>query len=109
MTVTVYADADYKGKSAQLGEGRHKLPADVNDSITSVTVPDGWQVTLYENDDFTGAEAILKADSPKLPDTINNKASSIVIASETDDGAYIFSAENGDNWFYFEDNTGDDD
>jgi len=30
-------------------------------------------------------------------------------AKDDDDETYIFSAENGDNWFYFEDNTGLDD
>ncbi|WP_432121513.1 peptidase inhibitor family I36 protein [Streptomyces sp. S1] len=104
MTVTVYTDADYKGKSAQLGVGRHKLSPDVNDSISSVTVPDGWQVTLYENADFTGAKAIFTADFAKLPDTLNDKASSIVIASEVDSDGKLFSENNaGDSWFYFED------
>ncbi|MER5868040.1 peptidase inhibitor family I36 protein [Kitasatospora sp. NPDC002040] len=99
MPVTVYADADYKGKSATLEAGRHKLDPSLNDSISSVRVPDGWVVTLYENADFTGEESVLEADTAKVEDALHDKASSVLVESD-DDGLPV---ENGDNWFYFED------
>ncbi|MEU6273711.1 peptidase inhibitor family I36 protein [Streptomyces populi] len=104
MSVTVYADVDYKGRSATLDEGRHKLDPSIDDCISSLRVPSGWRATLYEHADFTGAQITLEADTPKVDGALHDKASSIVITQE-DDGAYVFSAENGDNWFYFEDTT----
>ncbi|MFI9214373.1 peptidase inhibitor family I36 protein [Streptomyces sp. NPDC053253] len=104
MSVTVYVDVDYKGKSATLKPGRHKLDPSLNDSISSVRVPDGWTVTLYEHADFTGKEAVLEADTARVAEALHDKASSILVKSD-DDGEFIFSAENGDNWFYFEDES----
>ncbi|MFC8996215.1 peptidase inhibitor family I36 protein [Streptomyces rochei] len=103
MTVTVYADVDYKGKSATLGEGRHKLDSSMNDCISSVRVPSGWKVTLFEHADFTGAQVTLEADTPKLEGDLHDKASSIVVAETDGRPEHVFSDPNGDDWFYFED------
>ncbi|MEU6555193.1 peptidase inhibitor family I36 protein [Streptomyces sp. NPDC046915] len=108
MPVTVYADVDYKGKSATLDHGRHKLDPSMNDCISSVRVPSGWKVTLYEHADFTGEKITLDADTRRVDGALHDKVSSIVVGQTDeweDDGSYIFSAENGDNWFYFEDHT----
>ncbi|MFC1228732.1 MULTISPECIES: peptidase inhibitor family I36 protein [Streptomyces] len=106
MSVTVYADVDYKGKSATLTQGRHKLDPSMNDCISSVRVPSGWEATLYEHADFTGAQVTLDADTRKVDGALHDKASSIVVAEvDKDDSSYIFSAENGDDWFYFEDQS----
>lgn len=42
---------------------------------------------------------------------VDIKVASLINAADDDDddGQYIFSAENGDNWFYFEDSTWNDD
>ncbi|MEU7516793.1 peptidase inhibitor family I36 protein [Streptomyces sp. NPDC042898] len=108
MSVTVYSDVDYKGKSVTLGAGRHKLDPSMNDVISSVRVPDGWQASIYEHADFTGGELVLEADTARVGEAMNDKASAIVVQPIDDsdeDSRYIFSAENGDNWFYFEDST----
>ncbi|MFH8804605.1 peptidase inhibitor family I36 protein [Streptomyces sp. NPDC017936] len=106
MSVTVYADVDYKGKSATLAQGRHKLDPSMNDCISSVRVPSGWKATLYEHADFTGAQITLDADTRRVDGALHDKASAIVVAEmDEDDGQYVFSAENGDNWFYFEDRS----
>ena len=101
MSVTVYSDVNYKGKSATLEPGRDKLDPSLNDSISSVRVPAGWTVTLYEHTDFTGKEAALTADTARVPEALHDKASSILVESD----ASPFSLESGDDWFYFEDQT----
>ncbi|RST19626.1 hypothetical protein E2C00_00345 [Streptomyces sp. WAC05374] len=110
MTVTVYAGPDYKGKSATLGKGRHKLDPSMNDCISSVRVPAGWTVTLFENADFTGEQVSLKDDTPKLEGALHDKASSIVIAETEvtfDEPRPLYVSRPGDeydaSWFKFED------
>ncbi|MGW5657823.1 peptidase inhibitor family I36 protein [Streptomyces humi] len=105
MPVTVYADVDYKGKSATLDQGRHNLDPSMNDCISSVRVPSGWKATLYEHPDFTGAQLTLDADTRNVDGALHDKASSIIVAeTDEDEGQFVYSADNGDNWFYFEDN-----
>jgi len=105
MSVTVYTDVDYKGRSATLDAGRHKLDPSVNDAISSVRVPSGWKVTLYDGADFTGKETTLTADTARVAADLHDKASSIVVAAfEEDEQQWVFNLENGDDWFYFEDN-----
>ena len=104
MPVTVYADVDYKGKSATLTAGRHKLDSSMNDCISSVRVPAGWKATLYEHVDFTGQQVTLEADTPRVPAGLHDKASSIVVAEPSDSGTDVFGPDSGDDWFYFEDN-----
>ncbi|MFF0409657.1 hypothetical protein ACFYUY_04385 [Kitasatospora sp. NPDC004745] len=114
MSATVWSQANFRGQRSTLTEGRHRLAHDVTDLISSVKVAEGFEAKLYDNNDFTGTEYLVNQDTPQLPDSINNKASSIVVykkpvaAAAEDSEVYIFSAENGDNWFYFEDNTTDD-
>ncbi|MFE1056982.1 hypothetical protein [Streptomyces rochei] len=106
VAVTVYADVDHKGKSATLDKGRHKIDSSMND-CSSVRVPSGWKVTLFEHADFTGAQVTLEADTPKVEGALHGKVSSIVVAGAEVPAAMmsVFSEENGDNWFYFEDNS----
>ncbi|MFH8452822.1 peptidase inhibitor family I36 protein [Streptomyces fungicidicus] len=110
MAVTVHADVDYKGRSATLGAGRHKLDQSMNDCISSVRVPAGWKVTLYEHVDFNGQQVTLEADTPKLEGALHDQASSLVITEpgqqhSEDQHVYYFGPDNGDDWFYFEDST----
>ncbi|MFJ4126137.1 hypothetical protein ACIP3U_33045 [[Kitasatospora] papulosa] len=79
MSVTVYAEVDYQGKSAMLGAGRHKLDPSIDDLITSLRVPDGWSVTLYEHPDFTGQHLTLRTDTRKLDGDLDDKASALVV------------------------------
>ncbi|MFF9848217.1 peptidase inhibitor family I36 protein [Streptomyces litmocidini] len=108
MSVTVYADVDYKGKSATLNAGRHKLDSSMNDCISSLRIPAGWTATLYEHADFTGDQVTLNADTRKVEGNLHDKASAIVVAEPGTKPDDIFSMENGDDWFYFEDTTTSD-
>ncbi|MFJ3505303.1 peptidase inhibitor family I36 protein [Streptomyces sp. NPDC090135] len=107
MSVTVYSDANYKGSSATLGAGRHKLDEAMNDCISSIRVPAGWKVTLFENRDFTGAKLTLDEDRWKVADALHDKASALLITEpgqEHDTDAPVLESS-GDDWFYFEDET----
>ncbi|MFE9455542.1 hypothetical protein [Streptomyces californicus] len=79
MSVTVYSDVDYQGRSATLGAGRHRLDPSMDDVISSLRVPDGWTVTLFEHADFTGQQLTLEADTRQLDGDLNDKASAIAI------------------------------
>ncbi|MEV5343543.1 peptidase inhibitor family I36 protein [Streptomyces sp. NPDC052676] len=110
MSVTVYSDVDFKGKSATLSAGRHKLDPSMNDCVSSVRVPAGWKVTLYEHVDFNGQQITLEADTPKLEGALHDQASSLVITEpgqQHSESTYTnyFGPDNGDDWFYFEDST----
>ncbi|WP_411075797.1 peptidase inhibitor family I36 protein [Streptomyces sp. cmx-4-7] len=79
MSVTVYADADYLGRSATLGAGRHKLDPTMDDAVSSVRVADGRTAILYEHADFTGQQVTLETDARKLDGALDDKASAILI------------------------------
>ncbi|MEU7087995.1 peptidase inhibitor family I36 protein [Streptomyces achromogenes] len=80
--MTVYTDPDYKGASAELGPGRHKLAPEMTDAISSVRVPSGYTVTLYDNADFTGEKVKLTADTASVTDVLDNKASAIEVKGD---------------------------
>ncbi|MEV4096231.1 hypothetical protein [Streptosporangium saharense] len=103
MGVTVYSEADYQGKSAELGVGWHKLDSNqaLNNAITSVRVPEGWTVELFDGEYQSGAKVKLTADTPQLPASINNKASSVVVESTNAPAP----EQSDDDWFYFEDSS----
>ncbi|MGV9558606.1 hypothetical protein [Streptomyces sp. NPDC003522] len=63
-------------------------------------------MTLYEHADFTGARLGLEADTREVDGALHDKVSSIVVAESGGGGGgsrYVFAAENGDDWFCFED------
>ena len=81
--VTVYADANYSGASANLPIGQYTL-ADLqrlgisNDSITSIKLPLGYKVTVFQDDNFAGSNKVYSDTQPQLV-TWNDRISSIII------------------------------
>jgi len=74
-TVVIYADTNFRGNSrAMLGDASDldDLPgcggagADWDDCISSIHVPNSWEVTVFEHDVYTGASATFTADVPDL-------------------------------------------
>ncbi|MEU1088044.1 peptidase inhibitor family I36 protein [Streptomyces sp. NPDC005576] len=103
MPVTVYADADYQGKSATLGPGRHKLDQGMNDVISSVRVPAGWSATLHEHADFTGRQVTLETDTRSVGDGLHDKASAIVITPpDKHDEHAQFDEDDEDDFIVFQ-------
>lgn len=78
-SVTVFQDVAYSGSSARLPLGSYTssqlsaagvAPA----SISSMLVPDGYQLTGYSGDNFTGTAWTFTADNSDLRPTGNNDA-----------------------------------
>ena len=57
MSVTIYADSNYKGKSLTLGAGSYPnlKSYGFNDNIRSLKVASGYQCTVYVDDTYRGA------------------------------------------------------
>ncbi|MFF7952646.1 alpha-L-fucosidase [Streptomyces griseorubiginosus] len=76
---TVFQDVDYAGGSAALALGSYTSSqlsaAGVGpSSISSLRVPQGYQVTGYSGDNFTGTAWTFTSDNPDLRVTGNNDA-----------------------------------
>jgi hypothetical protein len=74
-TVVIYADTNFRGNSrAMLGNvpdlddlpGCGGAGADWDDCISSIRIPNGWEVTVFENDNYSGASMTFTADVPDL-------------------------------------------
>ena len=66
--ITVYSDANYRGKSQEFGVGRYdiqSLSVVGNDSISSIRLA-GLRVRVWENAGFTGASQVILSDCPNL-------------------------------------------
>lgn len=65
--VVVYTDSGYKGNSAILFNGKHDIDGLMaagipNDSISSVKVPDGYEVIAYRDICFSGDSVVYRSD-----------------------------------------------
>ncbi len=69
---TIYADANYGGASYQLGKvGNNSLKGlPINNTASSIRIPQGYQVTAWGRGDCTGKTAVFKNDIPNLA-TVN--------------------------------------
>tara|TARA_R110002050_G_scaffold95549_4_gene198910 strand:- start:29931 stop:32273 length:2343 start_codon:yes stop_codon:yes gene_type:complete len=81
--VHIYQDINYAGFYSQLSAGDYTsaelLSRGTPDNfITSLTIPEGYEVTVYENDNFTGSSKLFAANSTWLDDW-NDRISSIKI------------------------------
>ena len=84
-TVALYEDCEFGGKTVKLQEGRYtraQLQAKGlgESQLSSLRVPDDYQVTLYAADNFQGASLALNKDVACLVDSDwNDRTSSLVI------------------------------
>lgn len=81
--VHIYQDNNYAGFYSQLSPGDYTstqlLSRGAPDNfITSLTIPQGYEVTVYENDNFTGASKMFTGNTAWLADW-NDKISSLKI------------------------------
>ncbi len=85
--VTVYEHENYCGYSAALSEGKYDMEAleklgMVNDSISSIRVPDGYKVTFYKDDKFKGNDSYTAVSLSNVTDKWNDQISSIIISKK---------------------------
>jgi len=85
--VTVYAECDYKGRSANLREGEYSnaqlnaLGMD-NNAISSLQVADGYQIDLFINDFQRGQSGMLNTDNRCLVGRYNDSVTSVVVRKQ---------------------------
>lgn len=81
---SLYADSDYRGYSASLGEGSYTqaelaMYGISAKDISSLKVTKGFKITLYENADFTGNSKSWTTDASFVGGDWNDKACSVRI------------------------------
>ena len=82
--VTLYTDADYKGKAVTLSEGKYDLSRmglyNLKDNdMSSLKVTPGFKVTIYEDDNFNGKSKSYTASESSVGEEWNDKMSSLVV------------------------------
>lgn len=83
--ITLHQHCNFTGASAKLGEGRYNLAqlqaaGIANDDVSSITVPEGYQVEVFQHNDFAGTKLTFEAsDSCLVNDNFNDEVSSVVV------------------------------
>ena len=78
--VRIYDFCNFGGDSAYVSEGEHRSLKNLrfkNDRISSIRVPDGYEVRIYEDDDFRGDFATITSDIRCFDEYWNDRVSSI--------------------------------
>ena len=81
MSVTVYEDGNYRGKSLKLVAGSYPnlKSYNFNDKISSLKVATGYQCTVYVDDTYRGASAIFTGNTSSVGSSLNDKISSLKV------------------------------
>ena len=82
--VTLYTDADYKGKAVTLSEGKYNLNQMglynlTDNDMSSLKVTPGFKVTIYEGDNFNGKSKSYIASESFVGAEWNDKMSSLTV------------------------------
>ncbi len=85
--ITVYSECNYRGRSATLIPGEYAAlslsrAGLADNSISSIKVPDGFEIQLFENDFYRGRSGTLAANSDCLVERFNNVVSSVIVSGE---------------------------
>ena len=81
--VTIYEHCDFRGKSQTLRTGDYRRMRDAgfdNDSVSSIRVPQGFEVTIYADDKYRGAFARIGDDIKCFDRQWNDKVSSLSVS-----------------------------
>ncbi|WP_163836623.1 beta/gamma crystallin-related protein [Spartinivicinus ruber] len=84
--VTLFRHCDFQGNYANLKRGKYNLAklsryGVLNDDVSSLYIPSGYQVTLFEHDNFRGRSITLTGNDRCLVNNgFNDKVSSLVIS-----------------------------
>ncbi len=91
QSVTIYADANYQGKSQDLKAGNYNInQLDIgNDQLSSIKVPKGFVVTLYADANFSGKTMTVTQDTPYVGNEFNDMTSSIIVEQTSSDDKVV--------------------
>lgn len=84
QVVTFYTDENYMGTGVPFGPGEYDYDqlenaGLINDSMTSIRIPQGWTVEVYDHNAFTGSRWVYTSDTPNVLDGVNDRMSSVRI------------------------------
>jgi len=97
--VTVYEDCNYRGASSSIDVGEYRKMSGIrfgNDKMSSIKVPEGYEVTIFEHEGFRGDYARINRDLTCFDRSWNDAVSSLKIASDSrasDRGSYRSPAQ----------------
>ena len=77
----IYQHANYQGKAKTLLPGKYDIN-DIgieNDTLSSIKVPNDWEVTLYLHHNFTGGTKVFTSSSSYVGNDFNDQTSSFVL------------------------------
>ena len=113
--VTLYTDADYKGKAVTLSEGQYNLSRmglyNLKDNdMSSLKVTPGFKVTIYEDDNFNGKSKSYTASESFVGEEWNDKMSSLKVEAYGKSGLsgdYKLQNRNSGKFLDLDNNTTD--
>ena len=113
--VTLYTDADYKGKAVTLSEGEYNLSRmglyNLKDNdMSSLKVTPGFKVTIYEDDNFNGKSKSYTASESFVGEEWNDKMSSLKVEAYGKSGLsgdYKLQNRNSGKFLDLDNNTTD--
>ena len=113
--VTLYTDADYKGKAVTLSEGTYNLSRMglynlTDNDMSSLKVTPGFKVTIYEGDNFNGKSKSYIASESFVGEEWNDKMSSLKVEAYGKSGLsgdYKLQNRNSGKFLDLDNNTTD--
>lgn len=102
--VTLYEHCGFDGYSATLAEGSYTLAqlnalGVANDEVSSISVPEGYQIEVFQDDPFQGTALTFDANASCLEDNgFNDKISSVVVTKLVTEVATFYEHCNFDGY-----------
>jgi hypothetical protein len=99
--VKIFADCNFGGGSRSFGPGAYnteQLAGVGNDKISSIQVPNGWQVIVYNDGNWQGTSKTYYATSNCLESGWNDRISSLRIYSNTNNNNWNNNNNNNNDY-----------
>lgn len=65
-SVTLFEHSNFEGDYVKLTDSASSIASDLNNQISSLTIPSGWLVTLYDSENYNGQSITISGDSSYL-------------------------------------------
>ncbi|MGB4769930.1 MAG: hypothetical protein WBP58_00630 [Chitinophagaceae bacterium] len=100
-SVRIFADCNFGGGSRSFGPGAYnteQLAGVGNDKISSIQIPNGWQVIVYNDGNWQGSSKTYYATSNCLESGWNDRISSLRIYSNTNNNNWNNNNNNNNDY-----------